>query len=237
MLTAFDRYSLHKHWYSATTRKASPPTWHRHCNNAVLERQLVASPAHAVGDVFPSPRRRTSQTTATVPARPPPGLQPVARPRWCRLGCVSHNAAARPPRRSLIVARSRRRACTRRLGSTSPTLPAGTAPTLLLTSSATSFRVAARLRAAAVAAPPRVAARHCTPVRAALSALRRARRRCPPAVTSSTAVVGNTAKRCRPPASQPRRPRRWATSSATSLCVAARSHAATLAAPLHTAER
>jgi len=36
--------------------------------------------------------------------------------------------------------------------------------TSLLTSSATSFRVAARLRAAAVAAPPRVAARHCTPL-------------------------------------------------------------------------
>ena len=73
-------------------------------------------------------RRRMSQTTATVPARPSPGLQPVARPRWCRLGCVSHDTAARPPRRSLIVARSRRRARTRRLGSKSK-LPAGSAPT------------------------------------------------------------------------------------------------------------
>ena len=68
-------------------------------------------------------------------------------------------------------------------------------------------------------------------VHAALSALQRARRRSPPAVTSST-VVGNTAERCRPPASQPRRPRRCATSSATSLRVAARPRAAALAAPL-----
>jgi len=191
----------------------------------VLDRQLVASPAHAVGDVFrpadrgtdgrsrlaapstgaatttpppdrcddrwsspvlhattpPAPsyrrcsvqvaallsavtssnvvigntaercrrqRRRMSQTTATVPARPPPGLQPVARPRWCRLGCVSHDAAARPQRRSLIVARSRRRArapgdsAARRLRCR-PGPRQLQSRALLLTSSATSLCVAA----------------------------------------------------------------------------------------------
>jgi len=112
--------------------------------------------------------RRMSQTTATVPARPPPGLQPVARPRWFRLGCVSYDAAARPPRQSLIVARSRR--------------------ALLLTSSATSLRVAVHPRAAALAAPLLVRAALPAPrqLRHYASPLRRRR-----GMTSSNVIIYN----------------------------------------------
>jgi len=164
-LTAFDRYSLHKHWYSATTRKASPPT-RRRLYYAVLDRQLVVSPAHAVGDVFPSPPAGAATTT-------PPH---VADHRDGAGATVAGTAARRPAALVPPRLRQRRRARTRRLGSSSPTLPAGTAPTstpraatdvigdviprrrssarwlphraLPLTSSATSLCVAARSRAA-----------------------------------------------------------------------------------------
>ena len=194
-------------------------------NNAVACRcdrvappPVVQTAGHCTPRHLPAPRqqprqqrRRVSPATATVPATPPPAGRPLpaARPRWCRLGCVlhaavhpcgrpaSHDAAARPPRRSLVVACSHRhRARTRRQHHTSPA------------------RSSVPRQRRHYTASPR------TPVRAALSALQRARRRSP-AVTSST-VVGNTAKHCRPPTSQPRRPRRCATASATSLRVAVR---------------
>jgi len=157
-------------------------------------------PAHAVADVFRpaargtdgrsvavtrrrppalrQQRRRMSPTTATVPARPPAGT-------------AARRPAALVPPRLRIVQRRRQTAAT--IAGRRPFAPPPNAH------SATASHVARALVGTAPATSSHdVAAHHCTPVRAALSALQRARRRSPPAVTSSTVVVGNTAERCRP---------------------------------------
>ena len=146
-----------------------------YCYYAVRCRQLVAPPAHAVGDDFRPAARRArwpargrcalppagaatttlSHAAATALAPPPvvqtagrcsprhpwrrdnnadacrqlsrrcrqrrsPGLQPVTRPRWYRRRQTAATIADRRPF-------TPPRAHTRRLGSTPPTLPAGTA--------------------------------------------------------------------------------------------------------------
>ena len=253
-LTAFDRYSLHKHWYSATTRKASPPTWRRQPPGVatatttpyVIDSSSRRPPTHSATSPDPpivlrtagrwpsraAARRRCDNDAvacrcdgAGAAARRADGRSLLAAPPMAprqQLRRVSHDAAARPPRRSLIVTRSRRRARTpgdsaaRRLrcrpGPRAATDVIGDViprrrssarwlphRAMLLTSSATSLRVAVRPRTAALAAP--------LLVRAALPAPRQLRHY-----------------------ASPPRWRRGMTSSATSFCVAA-------AAPLHTAER
>ena len=117
-------------------------------------RRADGRPLLAAPPMTPRQRRRMSPATATVPARPPPGLQPVARSRWCRLGCVSYDA------------RSRR--------------------AMLLTSSATSLRVAVRPRATALAAPLLVRAALPAPPQLRHYALPPRRRR---GMTSSYVII------------------------------------------------
>jgi len=102
MLTAFDRLSLNKHSRSSSTaRQAS-------LRHYYVVRQLVVPPAHAVGDVFPPPLAGAATTTsshvgatASCRGRPVTDRRATYRRR-------NNNAAARPLRRSLVVARSPR---------------------------------------------------------------------------------------------------------------------------------
>jgi len=185
-------YSPNKHLRSsATTRQA-----HFY---AVRYRQLVVPPTHAVGDVFPSAARRTdgrpSLRVATrrrcdnnaVACRcdrvvPPPVVQTAGHcsprhpptPRQCRRRRLPGDHYLSPGRAGAASAAYRTSPPDRRDDRWSPPRA----------HSATASHVTRALVGTAPATPSHgVAARHCTPVRAALSALQRARRRSPPVVT------------------------------------------------------
>ena len=84
---------------AGTATTTSPPV----AATALAPPPVVQTAGHCSPRQQPRQRRRVSQATATEPTTPPAaGLLLVARPRWCRLGCVSH-VAARPPRRSLVA--------------------------------------------------------------------------------------------------------------------------------------